>query len=98
MRKQLKQSTAAKPGDILRRIDAETETIIEQGRKKRIARLEVVMRRLWDDAISGDLAASRSVLRLAETHLVPEQPGTRNYRFVVVPDQPRVVDNSEIKP
>ena len=33
MRKQLKQSTAAKPGDILRRIDAETETIIEQGRK-----------------------------------------------------------------
>ena len=64
------------PGTILRTIDHEEITVMVDGKRKRMTRIEVEFRKLSTRAIKGDLTAVRLFLNMASEYFVAEEQGT----------------------
>jgi len=54
--------------DLVNKVLAEKMTVTENGKSKRLSRLEVMLRKLANDAMKGDQKAVRLLLDLLETH------------------------------
>jgi len=70
------------PGMLLEAIDNEEINVVENGRRKRMPKLEIEFRQLFTKALKGDLRAARHVFNMASEYLAPEIRSGRDYEFI----------------
>lgn len=59
-------------GDVVQTIDNEAIVVTENGKRKRMPKAEVNFRMLFANAIRGDLAAARLLVKMAKKYFEPE--------------------------
>lgn len=93
-KRQRKRKSKTEPtfAEILKRLDSEELIITEGGKRKRMPSIEVQYRQLFNEAMKGDLAAAREVIKLAKQYGVaawqppPGWDPPQRTEFVVVPN------------
>jgi len=69
---------------ILEAIDNEEIVVIDNGKRKRMAKAEIEFRQLFTKATKGDLRAARLILSTATKYFSPEAKGDCEYEFIGV--------------
>jgi Family of unknown function (DUF5681) len=72
------------PGSILEAIDNEEIVVIDNGKRKWMAKAEIEFRQLFTKATKGDLRAARLILSTATKYFSPEAKGDCEYEFIGV--------------
>ena len=82
-----KQKPKLDPGKILQSIDSEQIVVSIDGKRRRITKVEVEFRQLFEQAIKGNLEAGRLIASLAARYRAPEPVDSGQARFMVMPDE-----------
>ncbi len=96
-----KSETKFTLAEILKRLDSEPLVVTEGGKRKRMPSIEVQYKKLFNQAIKGDLAAAREVIKLANEYGVaaweppPGWAPPQRTEFVVVPNQQPCDDGTD---
>jgi hypothetical protein len=103
-----KQKLKLDPGKLLQSIDSEQIVVSIDGKRRRMTKVEVEFRQLFEKAIKGNLDAGRLIASLAARYSAPEpEPEPVDHRetkFEVMPDeyrnkeQPRRSDRTASRP
>jgi hypothetical protein len=72
------------PGLLLEAIDNEEIIVTENGKRKRMPKVEIEFRQLFTKALKGDLRAARHVFEMATEYLAPEIRTSGEYEFICV--------------
>jgi hypothetical protein len=75
------------PGKILQSIDSEKIVVSIDGKRRRMTKVEVEFRQMFEQAIKGNLEAGRLIASLAARYHAPELVDSGQARFVVMPDE-----------
>ena len=69
-------------GDVVQTIDNEAIVVTDNGKHKRMSKAEIGFRMLFANAIKGDLAAARLLVRMAKKYFEPEPEEGYQTEFV----------------
>ena len=72
------------PAIIIHMIGNEEIVVDDNGKRKRMTKDEIYLRRLFAKAIKGDLKAARLVMDMAASYFSPDPSREWNYRFIGV--------------
>src|SRR5690348_18291281 len=75
------------PGKVLQSIDNEEVTVTMGGKRRRIKKSELYIRKLFVWSVRGDLTCAALIASMAETYFGPENEGASEIQFVVVRDE-----------
>ncbi len=67
-----KRPIVVNPAEVLEQIDGEEIIVINNGKRKRMPKIEIDFRQLIAKAIKGDLRSARLVFKMAEKYLADE--------------------------
>ncbi|MBP0113887.1 DUF5681 domain-containing protein [Bradyrhizobium vignae] len=70
------------PGKVLEAIDNEEISVTDNGKRKRMTKVEIQFRQLFVKAIRGDMKAARLIVKMATEYFVPEARGVPVYEFI----------------
>jgi len=70
------------PGKVLEAIDNEEISVTDNGKRKRMTKVEIQFRQLFVKAIRGDMKAARLIVKMATEYFVPEARGVPEYEFI----------------
>lgn len=70
------------PGTVLQSIDNEVIAVIDNGKRKRMAKAEIQFRQLFTKAIRGDLKVARLVVNVAKGYFAPEAWGASELELI----------------
>jgi hypothetical protein len=76
------------PGMVLQAVDNEEIVVFENGKRKRMMKVEIQFRQLFAKAIKGDLKAARQVANMASKYFAPETKGPSETEFLVPKEFP----------
>jgi hypothetical protein len=63
------------PGIILQTIESETISVLANGKRKKMSKVEIDFRQLFNQAAGGDMEAAKSVLNMAKRYFASEVEG-----------------------
>jgi hypothetical protein len=72
------------PGIVLESIDNEEIAVIDNGKRKRMTKAEILFRQLFTKAIRGDLRAARLIVNMAPKYFAPEVWGVQELEVIGV--------------
>lgn len=74
------------PGRVLEAIDNEEITVTDNGKRKRMTKVEIQFRQLFVKAIRGDMKAARLIAKMAQEYFAPEARGALEYEIIGTTD------------
>ena len=70
------------PGTVVEAVDNEDIVVVENGRRKRMAKAEVEFRQLFTSALKGDLKTARLIVSMASIYFAPGVRTQGEYEFM----------------
>jgi hypothetical protein len=84
-----KNAQSVDPADILEAIENEEITVLDNGKRKPMKKVEIHFRQLFTKAIKGDLKSARLLVNMAEEYFDPDASAYRENEFMGVSEAKR---------